>query len=206
MKAHWEKVYSNNPDNTLGWYEDLPEPSIKLIDSCKLDSDDIILNVGAGTTTLIDLLLKKGYSNIIVNDISSVAIEKLKSRTGDDSKNKVKWIVDDLLDPQSITNIGQVDLWHDRAVLHFFTEDDQQESYFRLLRQLVKPGGSVIIATFNLQGALKCSGLPVFRYDKHMLQQKLGLDFSLLQAFDYTYTNPSGNTREYVYTLFKRLS
>jgi hypothetical protein len=44
----------------------------------------------------------------------------------------------------------------------------------------------------------------VFRYDRDMLKEKIGDDFELLEAFDYIYLNPSGNTREYIYTLFQR--
>ena len=65
--------------------------------------------------------------------------------------------------------------------------------------------GFVIIAAFHLNGASACSGLPVHRYSSQMLQQKAGDEFKLLEAFDYTYTQPSGDTREYVYTLFQRI-
>ena len=116
------------------------------------------------------------------------------------------WIADDLTSPDKLNSLDQVDLWHDRAVLHFFNEAAEQLSYFNLIRKLVKVDGYVIIAAFNLDGAEKCSGLPVFRYDQTMLQNQLGEGFSLLKAFDYTYITPSGNTREYIYTLFQRKS
>ena len=118
----------------------------------------------------------------------------------------VRWIVDDLTDPDELLTLEQIDLWHDRAGLHFFQDNGSQDKYFNLLRKLVSPGGYVIIAAFNLNGALKCSGLPVFRYDAAMLQEKLGKEFQLKEAFDFTYTQPSGDTREYVYTLFQRKS
>ena len=125
---------------------------------------------------------------------------------GTEKSELVRWIVDDLTDPTELKSLEQIDLWHDRAVLHFFNEPEEQDTYFNLLRKLVKAEGYVIIAAFNLQGAPKCSGLPVFRYDAKMLQKKLGKEFRLLEAFDHTYTQPSGNTREYVYTLFQRKS
>jgi chemotaxis methyl-accepting protein methylase len=97
-------------------------------------------------------------------------------------------------------------LWHDRAVLHFFTEQSQQKAYFDLVKKALKPKGFVILAEFNLEGAKKCSGLDVFNYNEEMLQERLGSDFELLKSFNYTYTQPSGNTREYVYTLFQKKS
>jgi SAM-dependent methyltransferase len=202
LTSHWDKTYTREIEK-LGWYEENPEQSLNLIEKCKLNKDASILNVGAGASTLIDELVKSGYENIIANDLSSKALEKLKERLGNNS-SKVKWIVDDLTQPTQLNHLGEIDLWHDRAVLHFFNEPAEQNSYFELIQKLVKKEGFVIIASFNLDGAEKCSGLYVFRYNKEMIQKRLGSDFELIEAFDHTYKMPSGDTREYVYTLFQR--
>jgi len=204
MNEHWERVYKNSSVDKLGWYETRSEPTLKLIELCKLDKNAAILNVGAGATTLVDELIEIGYQNIIANDISKAALEELQLRLGPDRSPLVRWIVDDLTDPGILQSLEQIDLWHDRAVLHFFNDEPSQNAYFNLLRKLVCQGGYIIIAAFNLNGAPKCSGLPVFRYNAEMLQEKLGEEFHLIEAFDYTYTMPSGDTREYVYTLFRR--
>jgi len=206
MKEHWERVYQNSSINKLGWYEARSEPSLKLIELCNLGENAAILNVGAGATTLVDELLDNGYQNIIVNDISSSALEELQSRIGSKRSSLVRWLIDDLTNPTELQSLEAIELWHDRAVLHFFNEPNEQDAYFNLLRKLVIQKGYVIIAAFNLNGAPKCSGLPVFRYDAEMLQKKLGKEFQLKEAFDYTYIQPSGDTREYVYTLFQRKS
>jgi hypothetical protein len=204
MKEHWERVYQKNAVERLGWFESSPEPSIKLIELCKLDKNAAILNVGAGATTLVDELIEIGYQNIIANDISKAALEELQLRLGPEKSKQVRWIVDNLTDPDELQSLEQIDLWHDRAVLHFFEDNARQDAYFKLLRTLIRDESYVIIAAFNLDGAPKCSGLPVFRYDANMLQEKLGEEFHLLESFDYTYTMPSGDTRDYVYTLFQR--
>lgn len=206
LQVHWNKTYERNPIDKLGWFEENPETSLQLIEKCKLSKHAAILNIGAGATTLVDELLKEGYNNIIANDISKAALEKLKARIGEEESNKVKWIVDDVTNPTELNQLEPVDLWHDRAVLHFFTEKADQDAYFELLKKLLKLRGYVIIAAFNLEGATKCSGLPIFRYDKNMLQEKLGPDIELIEAFDYTYTMPSGQTRAYVYTLFQSVN
>ena len=206
MKEHWERVYQNSSVDKLGWYEARSEPSLKLIERCALRKNAAILNVGAGATTLVDELLELGYQNIIANDISSSALEELQLRLGPERSSLVRWIVDDLTDPLELLNLGGIDLWHDRAVLHFFNEEEKQLAYFNLLRQLVRSEAYVIIAAFNLNGAPKCSGLPVFRYEAEMLQERLGEEFHLKETFDYTYIQPSGDSREYVYTLFQRKS
>ncbi len=204
LKSHWDKTYKNSNIQKMGWFEDFPEPSFRLIEKCELKSNARLLDVGVGATTLIDELLKKRYESIIASDISANAMEELKIRLGADS-NQVEWIVDDLLYPEVLDKIEPVDLWHDRAVLHFFNEIGEQDAYFSLLKKLVKQNGFVIIAVFNLDGAEKCSGLPVFRYNEKMLLDKLGINFLLLENFNFSYTMPSGDKREYVYTLFKRL-
>lgn len=200
-KEHWDNVYTNKPHEKLGWYEKDLSPSIELLNLADLKPSSRILNVGAGSTVLIDYLLEQGYENLIATDISEVSLQKLESRAG--SKH-VEYIVDDLTHPNKLNHIAAVDLWIDRAVLHFFTDEKDQKTYFDLLKKLISPKGFVIIAEFNLEGALKCSGLDVCRYDTQMIAQGLGSEFELIKNFDYTYTMPSGDTREYIYTLFQR--
>lgn len=204
FKKHWNAAYQKSPVTNLGWYEENPTPSVELIESCNLPKEALIFNAGAGATTLISELLAKGYGNIVVNDISSVALSELKSQLPAPMNATVQFVVDDLTNPSELLKIKNVDLWHDRAVLHFFTEEKQQKAYFDLLKGALKPKGFVILAEFNLEGAKKCSGLDVFNYNEAMLQERLGTDFVLLKSFNYTYTQPSGNTREYVYTLFQK--
>lgn len=204
FQEHWNKAYQNTSINSLGWYEENPEASLQLIEECNLAKDDLIFNAGAGATTLIKKLLEKKYSNIIVNDISASALSILKNNLFTQEGSQVKFIVDDLTAPTELLKIKNVDLWHDRAVLHFFTSEKQQNSYFDLIKKILSPNGFVILAEFNLEGAKKCSGLDVFNYNEEMLQDRLGDDFVLLKSFNYSYIQPSGNTREYVYTLFQR--
>jgi SAM-dependent methyltransferase len=205
FEKHWNNAYHKTPVNNLGWYEENPTPSLDLIKTCNLPKDALIFNAGAGATTLITKLMEVGYNNIIVNDIAAAALTTLNNSLIIDSKSNIQFIVDDLTNPTELLKLKNIDLWHDRAVLHFFTEQHQQEAYFQLLKKVVKVNGYVILAQFNLKGAKKCCGLNVFNYNEQMLQEGLGENFKLLKSFDYTYTQPSGNTREYVYTLFKRI-
>ena len=202
LGEYWCSMYTDADITKLGWYEAESTPSLNLINKTKSKKDAIIFNVGAGSTTLIDDLLKQGYSNLIANDISSCALNKIKNRIGN-AKDKVQWIVDDLTQPTELLHLPQVDIWNDRAVLHFFTEEKDQNTYFDLLKQKVNPNGFVILAEFNLDGATSCSGLPVKRYDTKMLQEKLGNNFCLLETFNHDYTMPNGEIRKYVYTLFQ---
>jgi len=200
--THWNKVYTNAEIENLGWYENDPKESLELIEKCKLDKDAAIFISGAGATTLVDELLKRKYTHIIANDIAEAALISLKSRIG--KSESVKFVIDDLTKPKKLQFLPKIDLWIDRAVLHFFLKEEDQKSYFNILKQLVKPKGYVIIAAFNLKGAKKCSGLDVFNYDADMIANRLGNEFNLITTFDHTYVMPSGGERPYVYTLFQR--
>ena len=203
-KKHWNTVYQTNEDQNLGWFEDYPEATLKLIDVCQLKPSATILNVGTGTSTLIDHLLDKGFTNIIANDLSKVALQKLEERIFSKYNFHLNYVADDLTNPQTLLQLDQVDIWIDRAVLHFFLSKEEQDTYFNTVRTLVSQGGYVLIAVFSLEGAEKCSGLQLQRYNVEMLQSRLGPDFKLVDAFDHIYVNPSGSNRPYIYTLFQR--
>ncbi|MEE9252049.1 MAG: class I SAM-dependent methyltransferase [Thermodesulfobacteriota bacterium] len=204
MREHWDRVYASKDINRLGWYEETPAQCVSLLSKCRIDKDAPILDVGAGASTLIDYLLEREYKNIIAVDISEIALNKLKERLGEEKTRSVKWIVDDVTQPTRIQNLKDIVLWHDRALLHFLLEDAHRLMYLNTLERVVKKGGYVIIACFSLKGAKKCSGLNIKNHDQNMLAKFLGVDFDLLEYFDYTYYTPSGEPRPYIYTLFQR--
>jgi hypothetical protein len=200
LKSHWDQAYLTSPESQLGWFEEDFKSSFQLIDQCKLNPNEPCLLIGSGSSRLPDQMLEKRQSDIIVSDISEVAIQNVKDRIGEN----LNYRVGDILDPQTLEGIPPVQLWFDRAVLHFFTEKNDQETYFNVLKEKVKPRGYVILAEFNLSGAEKCSGLPVFRYDEKMYQQGLGEEFKLLDTFNHNYIMPSGEIRPYIYALYQR--
>ncbi|VVB86361.1 Ubiquinone/menaquinone biosynthesis C-methyltransferase UbiE [uncultured archaeon] len=204
MKEHWDEIYEALDADELTWYEEIPESSIKLLSKCHINKDESILDVGAGASTFIDYLINQGFTNIIATDISEIALSKIKERLGNEKASLVRWIVDDITQPVHIQNLKDIAVWHDRAVLHFLLEENQQQMYLSTLKKVVKKGGYVIIAAFSLKGAKKCSGLSVKNYDQNMLAEFLGKDFSLLDYFDYTHYMPSREPRPYVYALFQR--
>ena len=61
----------------------------------------------------------------------------------------------------TILKLQNAAVWHDRAVFHFLTQEQHRQTYHSLLQKIVMPGGFVIMATFAMDGATKCSGLPV---------------------------------------------
>lgn len=205
-KEHWDKVYKSADATKLGWYQSLATPSLELIERSAIKLNEQILDVGSGGSVLIDNLLSKGFSSIIANDISEEALMVSQKRLGGVQSAKVRWMVDDILNASSLRNFTNVALWHDRAVFHFFTKEEERNQYVRLLNRSVKQGGFVIIAAFNLESAEKCSGLQVERYNVDILSSLLGESYQLTHWFNYKYTMPSGDRRPYVYSLFRKLT
>ncbi len=178
------------------------EPTLNHIEKTKSTKDARILIAGAGCTTLVDHLLVQGYKNIIATDISRVALHNLEARI----EEEIEVIVDDLTRPSKLNNMIPVDLWIDRAVLHFFTNENALNSYFDLLKRKVINNGFVLLAEYNLNGAASCSGLPVRRYNAKMLGEKLGKDFKLVDSFENNFIMPSGAERPFIYTLFNKIN
>ena len=200
---HWNKAYTKNPTEKLGWYEERSTQTLELISKTQLPKDATILHVGAGSSTLVDDLVKEGYTNQIANDLSEKSLQDLKTRLGAQA-DQVRFLVDDLTNPSVLNTLKGVDLWNDRAVLHFFLKEEEQKAYFDLIKKVVKNNGFVLIAVFALEGAEKCCGLPLQRYNVQMLQDHLGSEFRLQESFDHTFVNPYGGERPYVYALFQR--
>jgi len=201
---HWNNIYDSSDRQTLGWYEDIPKVSLDLISQCNIEKHDIILDVGCGSSSLIKSLLIAGFYNLVGTDISKTAIDISRELSGADAK-LVKWIVDDITNSLHISDLTNVKIWHDRAVLHFLLDNSQRQSYLDLINKVLCSNGYVIISTFSLKGARKCSGLDVINYDQKMLADFLGDNYKMLKYIDYNYTQPSGNIRPYISTLFQRI-
>jgi hypothetical protein len=101
-----------------------------------------------------------------------------------------------------VRDLGQFDVWHDRAVFHFLVEAEDRDAYVRLASETVSPGGTLLIATFAPDGPERCSGLPVCRYDGAHLAEELGPDFRLDATERHTHTTPRGIDQRFVYATF----
>jgi len=156
--------------------------------------------VGGGASTLVDKLLDRGFERLTVVDLAESSLNVAKARLGPRA-DRVRWLKEDA---RGLHLPCPVDLWHDRAVFHFLTEPADQEAYLSSMREAVRSGGHVIIATFGPQGPQQCSGLPVERYDAEKLSRRLGPEFRLLRSLEIMHITPWGSTQQFMYCLFRR--
>ena len=85
-KKHWGDVYQEKSPSEVSWYQKEPKLSLELIRFTNVASNDAIIDVGGGTSFLVDYLSKECFTNLTVLDISKNAIAISKDRLGDTAK------------------------------------------------------------------------------------------------------------------------
>ncbi len=200
-KDHWENVYSDKKATEVSWYQQYPECSLNLIQATGIEKSESIIDIGGGASTLVDFLLSSDYQNISVLDISAHAIDQAKHRLAERGA-KVNWIEQDIT---SFVAEQSYDVWHDRAVFHFLTEADDRSKYVKAISNSLRPGAHAIIATFNLDGPEKCSGLEIVRYSTETLLEIFSENFKLIETKTEEHKTPGGKSQSFVYCCFERV-
>jgi 2-polyprenyl-3-methyl-5-hydroxy-6-metoxy-1,4-benzoquinol methylase len=195
-KEHWDQVYSNKPTDGVSWFQEHAEQSLRLIRGTGVAKSASIIDVGGGASTLVDDLLRDGYSELTVLDLSAAALAAARVRLGEQAE-RVKWLEANIVTAQ--LPFQAYDVWHDRAVFHFLTAADERRSYVDKVLRSVKPGGHVIVATFAEDGPTQCSGLPVMRYSASELHAQFGGQFELLRHEGEEHHTPAGKVQKFVY-------
>ena len=199
---HWEKVYLTRSSDRLSWHQASPEPSLALLERFGVPASAALVDVGGGASNLVDALLDRGWSDLTVVDLARAALEVSKMRLGERA-DKVAWIVADVT---RWVPDRAYDVWHDRAVFHFLTDEAQRIAYRQALGVGVKPGGLVIMATFAPDGPERCSGLPVCRYDAKALAAEIGPEFELREERRAEHVTPAGHVQPFTWCAFRRTS
>lgn len=201
-KTHWENVYSVKAPTEVSWYREHLDNSLKMILQTNVERHGEIIDVGGGTSTLVDDLLDNGFSNLTVLDISGKAIERSRQRLGRDAE-KVEWIEADITEADLSENY--YDIWHDRAVFHFLTDVADRKRYIEIATRSLKVGGHIVVASFGLSGPKKCSGLDVVRYSPELLHSEFGNSFELVNSLRETHHTPVETTQEFIYCYCRKL-
>lgn len=198
LEEHWNDIFLKSKNEDLGWWEDDVSQTLKILDNININSESKIFLAGAGTSLLVDELVKKN-SNLILNDISDVALEKLKSRL--QNNTKFDFFKHDLSKRFIKDNI---DVWIDRAVLHFLINEEDIKTYFINLNNNLNVGSFVLFAQFRIGASTSCASLNIKQYDTNEFSKRLGKNFKLILDEEYNYTNSSGGQREYIYALYQK--
>ena len=197
-EAHWDNIFKNADYTQVLWHQNSPIKSLTLIETYA-KSDANIIDVGCGTSFLVDELLKSGELNITLLDTSKTSLSITRERI----QNKdITFICDDIL---HFKTDKKFDIWHDRAVFHFLLSKKERAKYFEVLSDTLNAEGTAIISTFAINGDLKCAGLDVVQYDEDKLKQALPEDLKLIESEEYTHITPRDSEQKYIFFVIKKL-
>jgi trans-aconitate methyltransferase len=197
LKEHWDSIYKTKQPNEVSWTQEVPVVSLEFVHQFKIPKIAKIIDIGGGDSKLVDFLLKEGYTNVSVLDISEAAIERAKERLGIDA-SKVTWILCDILDFHPTI---KYDLWHDRAAFHFQTDHHHINQYLQIVKDAVD--GMVIIGTFSPDGPKNCSGLEIKQYDENGMKEKFeNNSFKNIECKREDHITPAGVIQNFVFCSF----
>lgn len=200
-RSYWDDIYVSRPPDEVGWFEADPVTSRTIVEELIDSGAKSVIDVGGGASSLVDHLLGLGLERIAVLDISEAGLNIAKRRLGDQA-DLVEWIVGDIT---TAGEVGEFDVWHDRAVFHFLTERKARRRYVRLSERSVRLGGTAVMATFASDGPQRCSGLDVRRYDAGQLAAECGSGFELTSSERHVHTTPRGVHQNFLYSVFHRV-
>ncbi|KAF2338361.1 class I SAM-dependent methyltransferase [Flavobacterium tistrianum] len=197
-RKHWENIYQTKNLTEVSWYQPVPQTSLDLMKQYKIPLEAKIIDVGGGDSFFVDELLKLGYSNISVLDISKEAISKAQKRLGKDAE-KVNWIVSDVTD---FKPVFQYDFWHDRAAFHFLTEEKDIQKYLQIASEAIVKNGILAIGTFSETGPTKCSGIEIKQYSEKSLEERFKPSFQLINSFLIDHKTPFETIQNFTFGVF----
>ncbi|MBA4309471.1 MAG: SAM-dependent methyltransferase [Chlorobiaceae bacterium] len=199
-KKHWENIYQTTNNNNFSWYQSTPTTSLEFINEMKISRTSKIIDVGGGDSFFVDNLIELGFLDLTVLDISEAAISRAKNRLGNNS-SKVKWIVSDVT---LFDEVEQYDFWHDRAVFHFLTEDEEIKKYSEIVSKKINAKGILVIGTFSDVGPKKCSGLEIKQYNELSLEKIFSSSFEKIKSLSVDHNTPSGKIQNFIFLSFRK--
>lgn len=200
VQSHWDRIFSTKAEDEVSWFQPYPTTSVEFLDLFDLPRTANIIDIGAGDSHFVDILLERGYQNIWVLDISAKAIERMQKRLGDRAK-QIHWVVSDVTEFQPSVSF---DFWHDRAAFHFLTTEDKIDQYVALAENAIKKNGYLILGTFSEQGPTKCSGLEIKQYSEASMSARFETGFERIKCIQEDHTTPFNTVQNFLFCSFRR--
>ena len=193
--TYWDDVYRTRNLESVSWFQDHPATSLRLVES----TPGSVIDVGAGTSNLVDELLGAGRTDVTLLDVSEAALTLTRRRLGD-AADRVTFEVADVVD----WNPGrQFDVWHDRATFHFLTDPAHRRRYVDLVADAVATNGILVLGTFAEDGPTRCSGLPTARYSATDLTTLFSPRFALEHEEREAHPTPAGTTQAFTWVTLR---
>jgi len=198
--SHWDGVYTNNAATNLSWYEPLPTISLAPVKELASASTAPVIDIGSGASQLGDQLLSDGFSDVTLLDLSRHALEEVRMRLGERADD-VDFVGHDVVTWEPSRHY---EVWHDRAVFHFLTDDAARDQYLEVATSGVRIGGSLVLATFAENGPSRCAGLPVTRYSAEALTRIFSSSFAFVKEMREEHVTPAGVVQPFTWVVLRR--
>jgi SAM-dependent methyltransferase len=215
LAEHWDAAHATRAEDDVSWFQAHPATSLQLV-FAQLDAlgiarvDARVLDAGAGRSRLVDLLLDEGVGHVTLVDISAQALEVVRARIGAradvaSTAGRATTVVADVADVAAWSPpAATVDVWHDRAVLHFLVDEDDRRAYVAAVTRALAPHGRVVLATFAPDGPTSCSGLAVRRSDATELAALFGSGFTLVHTEREEHVTPKDVVQPFTWVVLAR--
>jgi trans-aconitate methyltransferase len=197
--AHWDAAYAKG-DDTRGWFEKQPDMSLRMLDAARVSAADAVIDVGGGASPLTAALLARGFRDLTILDISAAGMQYARDRLGERA-GQARWLVADVL---SWHPPRRYRAWHDRAVFHFLTTDEDRQHYLHTLKTATAPGSVAVFGCFAQDGPQHCSGLPVARYSPAQLARQIGTSWQMIAQDREEHITPAGTTQPFTWVALSR--
>ena len=200
LAEHWDQAYGQG-DTTRSWFQPQAVWSLRMLERVGVGPSDSVIDVGGGSSSLAAALLARGFSDISVLDVSIVGMRAAQERLGADAHH-VEWLLGDV---RAWQPRRRYTVWHDRALFHFMTADEDRAAYLQTLETATSPERAVcIFATFAPDGPPRCSGLPVARFSAAEIANAIGGTWQMIDESRQLHTTPSGTIQPFTWTAFRR--
>jgi SAM-dependent methyltransferase len=214
--AHWDATYERRDEGSLSWFQEHPATSLRLVgeaidaldaiaatgDGERVDLAPRVVDVGAGTSRLVDELAADARAHVSVVDVSQRALDMAEARLEAAGRREGVDLV--VADVTAWRPEEPIDVWHDRAVFHFLTDAAERDAYVRTVTDAVAPGGRAIIATFAADGPEVCSALPVQRYSPAALAEVFSDGFEPVEDLREEHVTPDGRVQPFTWVVLSR--
>ncbi len=198
-KQHWDAIYQTKALKDVSWFQSTPQTSLDFLHEFRVPLDARIIDIGGGDSYLVDHLLREGYRDITVLDISEASIERAKLRLGEQA-DKVTWIV---ADAANFEPSRKYDFWHDRAAFHFLTSEHEVAGYLNTARQHLSENGIMVVGTFSENGPEKCSGMAVKQYSETTMTSLFERFFKKIKCITVDHQTPFNTIQNFIFCSFR---
>ncbi|TVP40020.1 class I SAM-dependent methyltransferase [Candidatus Nitrosocosmicus arcticus] len=157
----WETLYKNQEVESMPWYNESLDPDLKLeLDKLKIKKG-YFLDLGTGPGTQAIRLFERGF-DVTASDLSPTSIHKASVRYNKNMNNKIKFIVDDIIN--SHLNSNEFDFIFDRGCFHVISPE-KRSKYTGEVNRILKEGGLLFLKCFSKEEPSRDTGPYRFSHD-----------------------------------------